>query len=60
MKFDKRTVPFEDTNLSVIEISTRNTCITSNRKSSKTWVRPKENLQNSMKELLLSRCNSTS
>jgi len=34
MKFDKRTVPFEDTNWVLIEISTQN--ITSNRKSSKT------------------------
>ena len=40
MKFDKRTVPFEDTNWSVIEISKGN--ITSNRQSSKTWVRDKE------------------
>jgi len=57
MKFDKRTVPFEDTNWSVIEISTRN--VTSNRKSSKTWVRAKE-IRYSTKERLLWRRKSTS
>jgi len=55
-KFYKRTVAFENTNWYVIEISTRN--ITSNRKSSKTWVRAKE-IRNSTKELLLWRRKST-
>ena len=57
MKFDKRTVPFEDTNWSVIETSKRNT--TSNRKSSKPWVRAKA-IRNSTKERLLWRRKSTS
>jgi len=57
MKFYKLTVAFEHTNWYVIEISTRN--VTSNRKSSKTWVRDKE-IWNSTKELLLWRRKSTS
>ena len=45
-------LPFEVKNWSVVEISTPNTCNTSNRKSSKTWARAKE-IANSTKKLLL-------